>query len=98
MGVKNIGPITLEPGEEYDTGISWIGIICMQIENSGRNLMVNSDAQIFTDANIIYKGEETMSIDLSASGKDCMNKKETNGSIVLKNNKNASRRYRLLFR
>ena len=98
IGVNQIGPITLEPGAEYDTGIPWNGLIEMSVENSGKSMIVCSEAYVLTDANIIHKGEEFFSVNLSESNRDCMNKKETNGTIVLKNNRSIQRRYRLKFR
>ena len=97
IGVRYVGPIALNAGEEYDTGISWSGIIDFSCDNSGDHMIVCGEAYPMTAESIIFAGSEALSVDLSATNKDCINKKTLNGTLFLKNNHSVQRRYRAKF-
>ena len=89
--------ITLGVGEEFDTGVAWIGTITLFVASTGRAMIIAGESQVFSSTNVIFKGDGTFSVDLSESGTNCINKKSTNGTIILKNNTSSSKNYRIKF-
>ena len=97
IGVVAPISITLGAGEEFDTGVAWIGLLTLFVASTGRSMIIACESQVFSSTSVIFTGDGTFSVNLSESGKNCINKKSTNGTIILKNNTSSSKNYRIKF-